>query len=124
MKYEYTFMGKRVALKIDEDAVAVRFKKQTPHSVREATSINAGLGNFRKRIEIFAEKFTIIPVAQTADLRSIRHADAMKALNKSNLVKRVAPVFTIGNNRVVATDRILVGLKKKSSEAKRVSEVY
>ncbi len=120
MKYEYEFMGKKIALKVDQDVVAVRFKKHTPHSIRETTSINAGLGNFRKRIEIYTEKFTIIPVAQTSILRSIRHRDAMRKLKDSKLVKRVAPVFKVGKNRVVATDRILVGFKEKTSEPEAI----
>lgn len=118
MPYEYEFMGKKVTLEPDEDLVAVRFAEPAKHSTRAASSAAAGLGPFGDRIELPGESYTIIPVAQTAASRGARRSSAVKSLNADNSVKRVAPVFNVGENKVVATDRVLVGFADKASKHK------
>ena len=120
MAFEYEFMGKKVRLELDEDFVAVRFSEPALHSTRSSVASASGLGQFHKRIEIPGEKFTIMPVAQTAESRSVRHASAMKSLQAKNEVKRVAPVFKMGQRTIVATDRILVGFKYKATKFKNL----
>ncbi|MBS3953554.1 MAG: S8 family serine peptidase [Methylomicrobium sp.] len=120
MAYEYEFMDKKVHLDVDEDLVAIRFKEPALHSTRATASASAGLGAFQDRIEIPNEKFTIIPVAQTAEPRLHRHSSAMKALKSDKEVTRATPVFKVGEQSVVATDRVLVGFKEKSTKVEDI----
>lgn len=120
MVYEYEFMGQKIRLEPDEDRVAVRFKEPAQYSTRASVSATSGLGPFPIRMELPGEKYTIIPVLQTAASRSIRHSSAMKSLEMNNDVARVAPVFKLGEQSVVATDRVLVGFKENVTKAKDI----
>jgi thermitase len=116
MVFEYEFMGQTVRLEPDDNLVAVRFKEPAQHSTRAAVSARSGLGPFTDRIELPGEKYTIIPVSQTAAARSVRHHGAVESLEASNDVTRVAPVFKLGEQTVVATDRVLIGFKEQAEE--------
>lgn len=107
----YKVGDQNIELIVDEDLIAVRFKEPAKQSTRSAVSKKCGLGNFRDRKEIPREKFTILPVAQTAEPRNVRHQKAVKSLDQESEVARISDVYKVGNNRVIATDRILVGFK-------------
>jgi len=115
MAFEYQYMGQKVVLEQDEDVVAVRYKEPAIHSVRAAVAAGAGIGPFGNRYEVPREKFTILPVASAPQPRPQRHAAAMKALKDSKDVVRVAPVFKVGDRRILATDRVLVGFKEQTA---------
>jgi subtilisin family serine protease len=119
MAYEYRVMGQVVRLEPDEDLVAVRFAEPALHSTRSKVSAASGLGPFKDRVEIPNEKFTVMPVAQTPQARGMRHASAFNALSASQAVTRVAPVFKLGDRTIVATERVMVGFKRKGAKAEK-----
>jgi len=114
MAYEYKVLGKTVALEVDPSVVAVRFKDLQPNSLRAIATEAAGAGPFATRFEIPGEKLTIVPVAQSGPGRAgpigAEAALAVKALNNRPEVSRALPVFRVGGNQVVATDRVIIGL--------------
>lgn len=120
MAYEYKVMGQVVRLEPDQDLVAVRFSEPALHSVRAKVSAASGLGPFKDRLEIPNEKFTVMSVAQTPQARGMRHASAFSALNASQAVTRVAPVFKLGDRTIVATERVMVGFKRKGAKATKI----
>jgi subtilisin family serine protease len=120
MTCEYEVHGKKIVLEEDEDLVAVRYKEPAPHSMRASVAERGGLGPFSKRIELPKERFTIFQVAQTAQPRQQRYGAAMAAVREEKEVARVAPVFKLGNNRVVATDRVVVGFKEKVGNVEKL----
>jgi subtilisin family serine protease len=89
------------------------------HSTRSRVSAASGLGPFQRRIEVPNEKYTIISVAQTAQPRGVRHATAVTALNADSAVARVAPVFKLGSRTIIATERVMVGFKRKGAKKSR-----
>lgn len=119
MSYEYYANGQKVVLEVDEDLVAVRFTEPTGHSERAAIESNPEVGAFSARFEVPEEKFTIVPVAQTAQPRRERFMAAVDALAEVPTVERVAPVFTVGDSKVIATDRLLIGLKTGRKKAQK-----
>lgn len=120
MNYEYKVMGQTIQMTINEDVLAVRFAEPALHSTRSTVSAASGLGPFQDRIEIPGESFTIIPIAQTAAARGARRAAAVKSIEADKAVARVTPVFKVGEQMVVATDRVLVGFTKKSTKTKEI----
>jgi thermitase len=120
MSFTYEFMGQQVSLAVDEDVVAVRYKEPAVHSMRAAVAARAGLGPFQQRYEVPDEKFTIVPIAPTPQPRAQRHAASVQALKAAPEVARVAPVFKMGDRRVLATDRVLVGFKAKTAQPQEV----
>jgi thermitase len=110
MAYEYKFQGKTVRLEADPSVVAVRFKDPSRKSIRSQATESAGAGPFSTRVEIPGEKITIVPVGP-GNRSEAGHASAVKRLNAEDAVARAAPVFRVGNNSVVASDRLLIGTK-------------
>jgi subtilisin family serine protease len=109
MAYEYKVLGKPVALDVDPSVVAVRFHGSPPHSMRAHATEAAGVGPFTRRFEIPGEKLTIIPV-QPLGPAAPTSMSAIKALTDQPEVAQALPVFRIGGNQVVATDRVVIGL--------------
>jgi thermitase len=110
MAYEYKFQGKTVRLEADPSVVAIRFKDPSTKSIRSQATESAGAGPFSTRVEIPGEKITIVPVGP-GNRSEAGHASAVKRLNAEDAVARAAPVFRVGNNSVVASDRLLIGTK-------------
>lgn len=111
MKYSYKVAGKEVVLESDDDLVAVRFAEPAPHSTRARVVQETGLGAFARRYEVPEEPFTIVPVAQTPEPRPERCEAAISRLEASNDVERVSRVFREGELRILATNRVLIGLR-------------
>lgn len=125
MSYSYTANGETVVLEVDEDLVAVRFREPAPLSVRAGVAgTTAEIGSYAQRIEIPNEKFTILPVAQVAQPRSVRYQAAVGRLAQADEVDRVAPVFKRGSLRAVATDRLLLGVNVPRAAAKQLLHEY
>ncbi len=110
MAYRYRVAGRVVELDVDEDLVAVRYEEPARHSTRAAVAAATSCGPYEERVELPQEKFTVLPVAQTPEPRARRAAAVVERLESSRDVARVAPVFRLGSTRVVATDRLMVGL--------------
>jgi subtilisin family serine protease len=111
MRYSYKAAGKLVELDQDPDLVAVRFKEPALHSVRARVSRESGMSRFNERFELPGEPYTVLPVDQVGATRAQRSTDALQKLQASDDVSRATPVFRHGEARVVATHRVLVGLK-------------
>ncbi len=120
MAYEYFANGKKVVLTVDEDLVAVRFREPAVHSMRSSVAASRGLGPFSSRFEVPGEKFTVFDVLQTPEARSKRFAVATEAMESADEVARVAPVFKIGSSKILATDRVMVGFKPQTKNAKEI----
>ncbi|MDJ0851365.1 MAG: S8 family serine peptidase [Myxococcota bacterium] len=121
MAYRYRVAGRVVELDVDEDLVAVRYEEPARHSTRAAVAAATSCGPFEERVEIPKEKYTVLPVAQTPEPRERRAAAVFERLESSRDVARVAPVFRVGETRIVATDRLMVGLAE-GADAGRVLE--
>jgi len=115
---EYTFKGRRVVLALDASSVAVRFREPARHSTRARVAANAPtLGAFANRFEIPEENYTVFDIAGPAAAKSKGHSVATAALAANGEVVRVAPVFRLGSERLVATDRVIVGFKHGTQDA-------
>lgn len=124
MSFQYEVKGQKMILEQDPDLIAVRFKEPAPHSIRATTAANAGIKNFQSRMEIPKEKYTILSVPQTTQPRSKRFNSTLKSLNSAQEVTRTAPVFKLGEARVLATDRILVGFKPDTANYQVLLDEY
>lgn len=115
MAYNYKVMGQTVQLDIDPSVVAVRFKGKPPHSTRAEATNAAGVGPFSRRYEVPGEPLTIVPVSPDAgNPAGMGPASAIRALNNQPDVSQAEPVFRVGANQVIATDRLIVGLDDPS----------
>ncbi len=117
MAYRYRVAGEEIELETDDDLVAVRYKEPALHSTRRSVAEGSGLGPFGERVEVPREKFTVMPVAQTAEPRVERAAAVVSRLEEASDVARVAPVFRSGGSRIIATDRLLVGFEAGTEDA-------
>lgn len=110
MAYEYTVQGKVIALEVDPTVVAVRFEEPMPNSMRAESTARAGVGPFATRFEVPGEKLTIVPVKREG-LGPLSSDAAINRLNAQPEVRNALPVFHVGGNQVVASDRVIVGVK-------------
>jgi subtilisin family serine protease len=109
MAYEYKVMGQTVRLEVDPNTVAVRFQPTAARSLRASVALDAGLSSFQDRVEIPEEGITLMP-AMGPDT-GVQMSDRISNLSARSEVVRATPVFRLGDNKVVPSDRILVGLK-------------
>lgn len=110
MAYEYKVMGQTVRLEVDPNTVAVRFQPTAPKSLRASAALTAGLSSFQDRMEIPDEGITLMPA--TGPAAAAGHvSDRISNLTARPEVVRATPVFRLGDNRIVPSDRILVGFK-------------
>ena len=109
MAYEYRVAGQTVRLEIDPNYVAVKFEPRTPRSARARATEDAGFETFSDRIEIPSEGLTLIPAAART-LSPARPADGLETLSRQPEVAAATPVFRVGENKVVPTNRVIVGL--------------
>lgn len=115
MSYSYFANGEKIELDVDPSVVAVRFHEPSPLSVRRSVVERSGIPSFRSRLEVPGEPLTIVavpagPTGFNALTVRAQHGNTVAALNAADEVERVTPVFKMGSNRVVPTDRLLVGL--------------
>lgn len=115
MPYEYIANGKKVSLALDDKLVAVRFREPAPHSMRAEVAARAQVGPLIKRIEVPGEKFTVFEVNRPAQPRNMHVREAARAIDSEPEVARATPVFRVGDTRVIAPDRLVVGFKPKVS---------
>jgi thermitase len=109
MAYEYKVMGQTVRLEVDPNTVAVRFQPTAPKSLRATVALDAGLSSFPQRVEIPEEGITLMPA--TGPNIGIQMSDRITNLSAHPEIVRATPVFRLGDNKVVPSDRILVGFK-------------
>ncbi len=114
MAYEYRVAGKSVRLELDPTTVAVRFHDNLPTSGRaRATEAVAGMRPFSARYEVPGETLTMVPV-KPPSVGGIGPSDAMGALDGQAGVAKAIPVFRVGNNQVMPSDRLILGIKDRS----------
>ncbi|MFT4653154.1 MAG: thermitase [Patiriisocius sp.] len=121
MKYNYRVNNCEVMLEADENLLAIRFKEPAKHSMRSRVSARNGLGQFKERLEIPAEKYTILPVDKST---TESYQSALSSLAHETDVARVAAVFTLGENKVLATERLLVGFKANAGDVLALFNKY
>ncbi len=122
MAYEYRVAGQTVRLEVDPNYVAVKFEPQTPRSARARATADSGFTTFSQRIEIPAEGLTLIPAAPSR-LSPARPTAELNTLNRQPEVTSATPVFKVGDNKVVPSDRIIVGLSN-TADAARVAAQF
>jgi subtilisin family serine protease len=117
MAHEYRVAGKTIRLEPDPSVVAVRFQNNLPNSSRaRAAEAAAGVGPFSTRFEIPGERLTIMPVRPPAT-GGPGPAAALQALDAQPEIAKALPVFRMGGNRVVPSDRVILGLKDGADQA-------
>jgi thermitase len=115
-KFRYKVDGKYVNLDIDQDYLAVQFKEPALMSIREnVIKSTDSVGDFSNRIEIPNERFTVFKVAENQEEREVRLSRAEDDLNKLEDVAETKPIFKYGNQRLMATEKISVGLDGKEA---------
>jgi subtilisin family serine protease/subtilisin-like proprotein convertase family protein len=124
MKYNYKVGDQEVVLETDENLLAVRFKEPAKHSMRSMVAARSGLKRFRERIEIPAEKYTILPVDTSNKSNAGAYQQAVNSLTGETDVARVAAVFKLGTNKVIATERVLVGFKANAKNVMALLKKY
>jgi thermitase len=110
MHYQYLVAGKPVTLEVDETQVGVRYSEPAPHSARAAFAGQVGT-DFSNRFEVPNEKFTVLKNQSNAGPMTVIENAESQALAADSGITRIAPVFRIGKINVLATDRVLIGLK-------------
>jgi subtilisin family serine protease len=91
-----------------DNLVAVRYKEPAPHSARAEHAQGLGAA-YENRFEVPNEKFTVFNAPNVGPARSIQP----NHLSDDNRVARRTPVYTLGKTKVLATDRVLVGLENQ-----------
>lgn len=109
MSYEYKVQGQTVRLDIDPTMVAVKFGDATSNSERAAAVAAAGAGAFVHRFEVPGEELTLVPIGNFQNAAISASNATIAALNSQPDVSAALPVFKVGGNSVVASDRIVVG---------------
>jgi subtilisin family serine protease len=114
--FEYIVNGKRVKLPVNPNKIAVRFRDSISQ-VERRTVIDPKpeVGAFDNRYEIPNEKLTVIDVPAAPHPAGVRMANAAGALNADPNVEQALPVFDLGSNQAVATDRLIVGFKPETT---------
>lgn len=120
MENEYVANGQRVVLIVDPSVVAVRFRQPAKLSMRAVVAESHGLGSFRDRLELPREKFTLLAVRGTPFAMAERLHSVIRSLDQASEVTRVAAVFRVGLDRVVATDRVFAGFRPGSADPRRL----
>lgn len=116
-QYSYTVGGKEVYLDLDPDYIALKFDEPSRRSARaHFAAENEHLGEFKDRLEIPGEKYTVFKLSEIQKDRNERFMAAMANLPTASDIKSARPVFKSGNKRIVATDRIIIGLEEKSKD--------
>lgn len=124
-KFSYQVNGKEVNLAIDRDHIALKFYEPFPRSARSKfVNEHKQLGEFSKRLEIPGEKFTIFKLIQQQKSSPQALSNAFAFLNQSNEVKKVLPVFKSGDKKILATDRVIIGLKDNGNQSELLLKKY
>lgn len=125
MAYEYKVLGQPVRLEVDPTVVAVRFHSNRPKSLRAQAVQAAGAGPFTTRFEVPGEELTIVPVgsAEPPNFGGAHAGMVLNALNAQPEISHALPVFRVGGNQVVATNRLVVGFHDPSKR-EAVAEKY
>ena len=124
MKYNYKVGDEEVMLDADENLLAVRFREPAKYSTRASVAAKCGLSSFRERTEIPAEKYTILPVDKSNKSDAECYQQAVSSLSAESDVARVAAVFKLGANKVIATERVLVGFKANAGDVSALLNQY
>lgn len=113
MAFEYKVGGQTVRLEADPNLIAVRFHPTTSRSLRANIISSAGMTTPPSaQFDIPEEGIVLVsPAASTPSLPSQQLT--LQTLSANEAVERATPVFRIGDNKVVPSDRIIVGLKEK-----------
>lgn len=126
MAFQYRALGKTVELKIDPTVVAVRFQDDRPHSARAEATERAAAGPYASRFEVPGEKLTLVPTGPArfgpGTVAAASVESAIRDLNAQPEIALALPVFRVGPNRVVTTDRIIVGLDDASAAPKLMTK--
>ena len=111
MSYQYRVAGQPVTLVLDPTVVAIRFEDDLPKSSRaRAAEAVSGMRPFSARFEVPGERLTLVPI-RPPSMGGIRPADAIDALDTRPEVAKAMPVFRVGHNQVVPTDRIILAAR-------------
>ena len=117
MAFEYRVAGQTVRLEVDPNYVAVKFEPSAPRSARARVAEDAGFTTFAHRIEIPSEGLTLIPAAPNA-LSLPRPMAGVDRLSRQPEVSTATPVFKVGDNKVVPSNRVIVGLSHPADAAR------
>ena len=119
MAYHYKVAGETVTLDVDPSVIAVKFA-EVPASIRANLLESLSLGSYSQRIDLPREGLSIIPAVPPAGFAPAGanlafHAEAFRALEAAEAVEQARPVFRIGANQAVATDRVILGVADNAS---------
>jgi thermitase len=119
MAYQYKVAGETVTLEVDPSVIAVKFD-DVPASSKANLLESMGLGPYSQRIDLPREGLSIIAAVPPsgfapADASPAFHAETFKALEAAEGVLQSRPVFRIGANQAVATDRVILGVADNAS---------
>lgn len=106
MPYEYEVDGKKITLDAAENLIGVRYKEPAPHSARAEHAQRLG-AQYEQRFEVPNEKYTVLRTPENGAASPPRPNSAAPTDTR---VARFTPVFNLGKTKVLATDRVLVGL--------------
>lgn len=114
MAYQYKVAGETVTLDVDPSVIAVRFAN-VPASHRANLLVRMGIGPYSQRIDLPREGLSIVPAVPPSGFAPAHtgralHAETFEALDAETDVLQSKPVFRIGANQAVATDRIIFGV--------------
>lgn len=127
MTYQYQVAGQTVTLEEQNNLVAVRFTEPAPHSARANLARRAG-ADFSDRFEVPNEKFTVLKTAQDDDeagpIAERMEQQAPADDSARTAVLRTTPVFRLGEVNVLATDRVLIGLKDHDKQPSALLKKY
>jgi thermitase len=117
MSYEYKVMGQTVTLEVDPNVIAVKFKPSTPRGLQAKAAEDAGFSAYPVRTEIPGENIVLLPALTSRAGVQGAH-EGLSTLAADPSVDRAMPVFRVGENKIVPSDRILVGLASEQDLAR------
>lgn len=119
MPYQYKVAGETISLDVDPSVIAVKFADVSPS--HKANLLQAmGIGPYAQRIDLLREGLSIVPAVPPSGFApaaesAARRAEILRALDTDAGVVEAKPVFRIGGNQAVATDRVILGVADNAS---------
>jgi hypothetical protein len=129
--YTYFVNGQPVTLRVNHEAVAVRFNPALPSTKRaKVVEKSKCLERFESRKEIPGETLTVVPLSSERESKNmdaenyekIKYDQVISDLKKEPDVEDVKPIFNFGANILIPSDRIIFSVKSADALAALVDQ--
>jgi hypothetical protein len=118
--YTYLVNGQPVTLKVNQEAVAIRFNDELSSANRaKVVERSVNLERFDSRSEVPGETLTVVPLNTRVGfqplgaevIEDVKYDETVASLKEDPEIEDVKPVFDVGSNILIPSDRIIFSVK-------------